>query len=112
MARCWIGGRWKLRACQDSFMIGPTPASIARLPAKQRRELARSLPFDRSGSHYFSARDTDADYVRVNSLVATNPLPEHEQFIFYRGVGNFATPLRVTMNAGSAVTLANTCQAP
>ena len=86
--------------------------NVRILPAKQHRELARSLPLDRSGSHYFSARDTDADYVRVNSLVATNPLPEHEQFIFYRGVGNFATPLRVTMNAGSAVTLANTCQAP
>jgi len=87
-------------------------AQVEILPAKQNASLAGMLPLDRSGSHYFSARDTDAEYLRVESLAATNPAPEHEKFIFYRGVGNFATPLRVTMNSGEAITLANTGQEP
>ncbi len=82
---------------------------------------------DSSGSHYFAARETDAAYLRLDSLERTNPQPELEKFLFYRGVGNFATPLRVTMDgregqsqrrngegrlaesdAGEKITLANT----
>jgi len=87
-------------------------AHVEILPSKQNPDLARSLPLDGSGSHYFTARDTDADYLRVHSLAATNPLTEHEKYIFYRGVGNFATPLRVTMSSSHVVTLANTGQEP
>src|SRR5207247_866530 len=87
-------------------------ARVEILPARRHPELAGSLPLDRSGSHYFAARDTDADYLRLDSLVATNPLPEHEKFIFYRGVGSFATPLSVTMDGSNAVTIANTGQEP
>ena len=63
-----------------------------------QKKLDTSLPLDKSGSHYFSARDTDASLLQMESLVSTNPAPELEKFIFYRGVGNFATPLRVTMS--------------
>src|SRR5258706_8065368 len=82
------------------------------LAAKQDRDLANLLPTDRSGSHYFAARETDANYLRVASLLPTNPAPEQEKFIFYRGVGSFPTPLRVTMNLSNAVTVANTGQEP
>ena len=82
------------------------------LAAKQDRDLASLLPTDRSGSHYFAARETDANYLQVPSLVATNPAPEQEKFIFYRGVGSFPTPLRVTMNLSNAVTVANTGEEP
>jgi hypothetical protein len=87
---------------------------ITLLPAKQNPELTRSLPLDASGGHYLSARETDASFVRVNSLVATNPLPELEKFIFYRGVGNFSTPLFVTVgNTGVIpITLSNTGKEP
>jgi len=50
---------------------------------------------------YFAARDTDSDLVRVS---ATNEL---EKFLFYRGAGNFTTPLRVTMKNSFSITLAN-----
>jgi hypothetical protein len=83
-------------------------ANIQILPEKQNQDLARSLPLDRSGSHYFAARETDSDYLRTSSLSTTNPSPEHEKFIFYRGVGNFATPLRVTMSSENVAVLANT----
>jgi hypothetical protein len=83
-------------------------ASVELLPPAETRDLTRALPFDRSGSHYFAARETDAALLRVDSLSETNPVPESEKFIFYRGVGNFATPLRVTMTSASTVTLENT----
>ncbi len=54
------------------------------------------------GEHYFAARATDSDYVKTKD--------ETDKFLFYRGAGNFATPLRVTMTNDSFVTLANTGQ--
>jgi len=70
------------------------------------------LPTDASGSHYFAARATDANYLEVQSPTATNAATEHEKFIFYRGVGNFETPLRVTMVSSNTIILANISQAP
>src|SRR5262249_26897502 len=73
-----------------------------------------ALAMDSSGSHYFAARQTDADCLRVEPLEKTNSQPELEKFLFYRGVGNFATPLRVTIASGAnttsdeTLTLANT----
>jgi hypothetical protein len=87
-------------------------ANVRLLPARLHPDVAASLPADRAGSHYFAARETDADFVRLGSLVATNPSPEQEKFLFYRGAGSFATPLRVTMNAPDEVTLANTGKEP
>ena len=74
--------------------------------------LATSLPSDKSGSHYFSARETDADFLQVASVVATNPAPETEKFIFYRGAGSFATPLLVTAGVDGAISVANTGSEP
>src|SRR5262249_18446744 len=71
-----------------------------------------SLATDKSGSHYFAARDTEADYVKVYSMSATNPAPEHEKFLFYRGVGSFKTPLLLTVDANESVTVANTGTEP
>jgi hypothetical protein len=87
-------------------------AHIRVLPAQNNQKLNASLPGDQSGSHYFSARETDAAFVQIGSTVATNPAPEVEKFIFYRGVGSFSTPLavRVSSSAGQsiAVTITNT----
>ena len=78
------------------------------LPAQRHQEIAALLPKDNSGSNYFAARETDAAYVRANSFAKTNSGPENEKFLFYRGVANFATPLRATMSSDDAVTVANT----
>jgi hypothetical protein len=83
-------------------------ANIEVKPARDNNALAGLLPSDKSGSHYFSARETDADYVQAQSLVATNPTAETEKFIFYRGAGSFTTPLLVTAAADGAITVANT----
>jgi hypothetical protein len=70
------------------------------------------LPMDASGSHYFSARATDANYLQVAPHGSTNLASEHEKFIFYRGVGSFETPLRVTQVSNNTVELSNTGHDP
>ena len=89
-------------ALKDS---GATWSHIRVLPQKPADAGAPALPQDQSGSHYFAARETDANCLRVDSPAATNRAPECEKFIFYRGVGNFPTPLRATMEADGSMTL-------
>src|SRR2546423_10641655 len=70
------------------------------LPAKQQAQLKTALAVDPSGSHYYAARETDADFLRVEGNVKGTHTLEHEKFLFYRGIGNFQTPLQVTMSSG------------
>lgn len=72
------------------------------LPQKKGRNLAQ----DNAGSHYYTARDTDSDFVQTAPGQSNSS--ETEKFLFYRGVGNFATPLRVTMTANGMVFVENT----
>jgi hypothetical protein len=60
-----------------------------------------ALPTSKSASHYFAARETEADLVKVNG--------EIEKFLFYRGVGNFRAPLNVTQTGAGhrSLVLAN-----
>lgn len=69
--------------------------------------MAAQLPSDSSGSHYFAARETDSAFVQAASFCPTNPTPECEKFLFYRGAGNFSTPLSVSMPSEGTVSLAN-----
>jgi hypothetical protein len=68
---------------------------IRLLPASRHTDLAAAIPAAVSGNHYFAARETDADFVRVST--PDKDAPEHERFLFYRGVANFKTPLNVTL---------------
>jgi hypothetical protein len=63
------------------------------------------LAIDQSGSHYFAARETDAAVVRVDPQ---NQAAEFEKFLFYRGIGFFAAPLRVLMARDGSITVTNT----
>jgi hypothetical protein len=83
-------------------------SNVKILPLAQNRQVLQNLPCDQSGSHYFSARETDANGLQVNTVDEKCSQLEREKFIFYRGVGNFETPLRVTMAGGTTVTLTNT----
>jgi hypothetical protein len=60
------------------------------------------LPMDQSGSHYFSARETDSNLVQVS---AAKGKTETEKFLFYRGVGNFEAPLTVKLESSDDRTL-------
>jgi hypothetical protein len=59
-------------------------------------KLIRSKPGD--GDHYYVARATDANFLRMSSPLARKR-PEHERDLFYRGLGYFQSPLAVGMDA-------------
>jgi hypothetical protein len=82
-------------------------ARVEILPSLEQKSFAPFLLRDASGSHYFTARDTDANLLRLPARDTTNSMPQYEKFIFYRGVGNFSTPLLVTMESNDTLTLAN-----
>ncbi len=70
------------------------------------------LPTDSSGSHYFAARETDANPLQIDGSSTTNAPPERERFLFYRGVGNFETPLRVSAGKDGSIVIENTGKEP
>lgn len=51
------------------------------------------LPVEPHDSHYYPARETDANILRI---CGTRQI-EHEKFLFYRGVGNFNPPVNVQL---------------
>jgi hypothetical protein len=61
------------------------------------------FPHEVGDSHYYPARETDANPVRI---CAPKMAAEHEKFLFYRGVGTFDLPLKVSL-AGDKVTVRN-----
>ena len=110
-----VSPRFTLASLFESENVGSSMirwADVKILPTRRHAGTTALLPTDDSGSHYFAARDTDAAFVRADSFSRTNQLPEHEKFLFYRGVGNFPTPLRVTMKSDEAVTVTNTGTEP
>ncbi len=67
-------------------------------------DLKSSLPRTGGASHYFAARDTDSNRVRIGQ--------HEEQFLFYRGVANFAVPLSARVTGKSSVEVSNTGDDP
>jgi hypothetical protein len=77
-------------------------------PSTTQAGATHELIADQSSSHYFAARDVTADLVHPAYSDPTNPAGEYEKFIFYRGTGNFKTPLQADMDAANVITLKNT----
>jgi hypothetical protein len=96
----------------EALMVEPKTIrwdTVRVLPSKQNGALAGVLPMEASGSHYYAARETDADFLRVGLGGKSDRRDETEKFLFYRGVGNFRAPLTVTQSGdGESVTLQNT----
>jgi hypothetical protein len=57
-----------------------------------------------AGDHYYIARDTDANFLRIDAPQARSRV-EHERDLFYRGLGYFQAPLAVGMDANEALSL-------
>ena len=66
-------------------------------PAKSQPEFSKLLPVDASGSHYFAARETDSEFIRVDNALGKTVTTEHEKFLFYRGIGYFKAPLETRL---------------
>ena len=90
----------------------PLPKKIVRAgePAARWEKLrilangakTAAFPSDARGSHYFAARETDANAVQI---APSGGAAETEKFLFYRGVGSFEAPLRVSSDGADAQTL-------
>jgi hypothetical protein len=66
---------------------------VAQPGAKER------FPVDRSLSHYYPARETDAAPLSIGDEQKV----EQEKFLFYRGIGNFDLPLSVRLRDDQAL---------
>lgn len=69
------------------------PSSLSWPDVRISPESAANFPTEPMGSEYFAARETDAAPIMVASGQRT---PQWERFLFYRGIGSPAIPLRVT----------------
>jgi hypothetical protein len=76
-------------------------------PAGQVLKNRQALPQDDAGSHYYAARDTGSAMVHTVIPGQTGAI-EIEKFLFYRGVGSFATPLQVCVTTNGIVSVKNT----
>lgn len=56
------------------------------------------------GDHYYVARETDANFLRVAAPNARTPI-EFERDLFYRGLGYFQAPLNVAMDSSGLLSL-------
>ena len=66
------------------------------------------LPADGSSNHYFAARQTNAASLTIN----TKSGPQHEKFLFYRGVSAILPPLTAALSSENTVQLQNHFPAP
>jgi hypothetical protein len=53
------------------------------------------------------ARDVDANAIRIAAVPGAMTTPQDERFLFYRGLGNFDLPARVTAETGGHVAIEN-----
>lgn len=81
------------------------------VPAKTS-DLTEQLPTDHSDNHYFAARETDSTFVKLAKGGTNGTTAELEKLLFYRGTGNFATPLKVTLTDEGFLSVANTGDKP
>jgi hypothetical protein len=66
----------------------------------------QTAPVQKSdGTRYFAARETDANALQVK---AKKEKVEHENFLFYRGVGDFTMPVTVSAQGKGAFKVKNT----
>jgi len=61
------------------------------------------FPSDNSANHYFAARQTSSAPLAVDTAVG----PQHEKFLFYRGVSTLLPPLTAALSSDNTVQLQN-----
>jgi len=57
-----------------------------------------TLRNDGTQSHYYPARVTDANPLRVRTGIGKERKVEHDKLLFYRGLGQFDVPLQVSLS--------------
>lgn len=57
---------------------------------------------------YYAARETDAVPLQITTQRSSTTVTEHEKFIFYRGVADFALPIAIRAHGNGKFTVKNT----
>jgi hypothetical protein len=105
---------WFPRASVPAIRKAGEPAiewkGVSVVPRTEKK-LTTALPREANGSHYYAAREADADFVRTTDK---DKKTEVEKFLFYRGVGGFDAPLMVTLPSAdeTRLVLLNTTAEP
>ena len=73
--------------------------SITWSGVKVSPRVTADFPTDRSSSHYYRARQTDASGLQLGA--------EKEKFLFYRGVGGFEPPISATVAPDGRIVVRN-----
>jgi hypothetical protein len=91
-------------ALYDASLNGKQPdGSISWDAVTVAPGLRADFPADGLNNHYYAARQTASTPV----LVKTPRGEQHEKFLFYRGVANFAPPVEARMTPGGQVLIEN-----
>jgi hypothetical protein len=80
-----------------------SPGAIAWNSVHLEPQGSTDFPSDNSDNHYFAARNTSSTPLSVETLSG----PQHEKFLFYRGVSAFSVPVDATVAADSTIHLQN-----
>jgi hypothetical protein len=72
------------------------------LPRDTAETSAAKLIREKEETHYYPARETDANFLRMNAPKARGGSAEYDRLLFYRGVGDFTAPLTVRVAADEA----------
>jgi hypothetical protein len=84
-------------------------SGVEVLPRASNQALNSLLPIEKSGNHYYAARETEADFLRGGPAAKASAAAEYEKFLFYRGVGSFRAPLQVSLGSSEdSLVLSNT----
>src|SRR5438552_930412 len=85
--------------------------NVRLIPARPDSALEPLLRQGTPSSHYFAARATDSSFLQIIpppiSMALSSEQREIEKFLFYRGLGDFKSPLRVEVSSGEGLILRN-----
>ncbi len=84
----------------------PVAQFEAMRAASSGQETAIGLPETGEGDHYSAARETDSAIVEFEDSAGSHG-KHYEKFLFYRGVGNFSLPLKLTSLGPDSYALTN-----
>jgi hypothetical protein len=85
-----------------------TPGAITWKSVQIQPNAAADFPRENSPSHYYAARQTSAAPLTINSSSG----PQHEKFLFYRGVSATRPPLTAMLTNENTLALQNHFPAP
>lgn len=88
----------------DSHRLADHVGTAAWTRVKVRPGAAPDFRHEGSPSHYYPARETDANPVQVGN--------DLERFLFYRGVGEFAPPLNAVVESNGRIHVRALSRAP